>query len=77
MAWTNDYGMRSQTRETVLTAGPVFYWLTMVIAALIFVFAVGDFFISWAEGHPIVRVVALITAAVIWLIGHGLRALMS
>jgi hypothetical protein len=60
-----------------LTAGRVFYWLATIIAALMFVFAVGDFFISWAQGTPIVRVFALGVAALVWLIGRALRALLS
>jgi hypothetical protein len=43
------------------------------IAALMFVFVVGDLFISWAQGSPIVRVFALGVAALVWLIGRALR----
>ena len=43
------------------------------IAALMFVFVVGDLFISWAQGTPIVRVFALGVAALVWLIGRALR----
>jgi hypothetical protein len=43
------------------------------IAALMFVFVVGDLFISWAQGTPIVRVFALGVAALVWLIGCALR----
>jgi hypothetical protein len=38
-----------------------------------FVFVVGDLFISWAQGTPIVRVFALGVAALVWLIGCALR----
>jgi hypothetical protein len=62
---------------TKLTAGRVFYWLATITAALMFVFVVGDFFISWAQGTPIVRVFALGVAASVWLIGRALRALLS
>jgi hypothetical protein len=34
-------------------AGRVLYWLATAIAAVILVFAIVDFFTSWAEGHPI------------------------
>ena len=53
------------------------YWLTTIIAALMFVFAVADFFISWAQGAPIVRVFALVASAAVWLIGRALRALLT
>jgi len=42
-----------------------------------FVFAVADFFISWAQGAPIVRVFALVASAAVWLIGRALRALLT
>jgi hypothetical protein len=67
MAWT----------KTDLTVGRVFYWLATVIAALMFVFVVGDFFISWAQGTPIVRVFALGATVFVWLIGRALRPLPS
>jgi len=34
------------------------------------------FFISWAQGTPIVRVFGLVAAAVVWLIGRAVRALL-
>ena len=77
MAWTNDHDVRRDARETELTVGRVFYWLATVIAALMFVFVVGDFFISWAQGTPIVRVFALGAALLVWLIGRALRPLPS
>jgi hypothetical protein len=46
-----------------------------VVAALMVIFAVGDFFISWAQGQPILRIVALVAAAVVWLIGRTCRSL--
>jgi hypothetical protein len=51
--------------------------LTTIIAGLMFVFALGDFFISWAQGTAVVRVFALAVAVLVWLIGRGLRALLS
>ena len=77
MAWTNNHDVRWDVRETELTVGRVFYWLATVIAALMFVFVVGDFFVSWAQGTPIVRVFALGVAALVWLIGRALRSLPS
>ena len=61
--------------KTDLTAGRVFYWLATIIAALMFVFVVGDFFIGWAQGTPIVRVFALSAAVLVWLTGLALRPL--
>jgi hypothetical protein len=41
------------------------------------VFALADFFIGWAQGAPIVRVVAFIAAVAVWLIGRACRTLLS
>jgi hypothetical protein len=62
--------------EGELTMGRVLYWLATIVAGLIVIFAVGDFFISWAQGTPILRIVAFIAAAVVWLIGLICRSLL-
>jgi hypothetical protein len=77
MVWNNNSDVRWKPGETELTAGRILYWLTTIVAALIFVFAIADFFISWAQGMPIVPVFAFVAAAAVWLIGRGLRALLS
>src|SRR5215472_373846 len=51
MAWTNNRDVRWEPGETELTAGQIIYWLTTIIAALMFVFAVADFFISWRKAR--------------------------
>jgi hypothetical protein len=76
MAWNNYRDVRD-VGETDLTVGRVFYWLATIIAVLMFVFVVGDFFISWGQGTPIVRVFALGAAVLVWLIGRALRPLPS
>jgi|SRR6516164_8326581 hypothetical protein len=76
MTWTNHDDVRWEPGETELTAGRIFYWLTTLVAALMLIFAVADFFISWAQGTPIVRVFALVAAAGVWLIGRAVRALL-
>ncbi len=76
MAWINENDARWQPESTELTVGRALYWLTTVIAALIVIFAVGDFFISWAQGTPILRIVALIAAVLVWLIGLICRSLL-
>ena len=75
MAWTNDE-FRWEPGETSPSFGRMLCWLATIIAAIVVIFAVADFFISWAQGAPIVRVVALIVAAAVWLIGRVLRALL-
>jgi len=60
-----------------MNVGRTLYWLATIVAALILVFALGDFFTGWAQGAPIVRVVAFIAAVAVWLIGRACRALLS
>jgi len=76
MAWIDDES-RWESSETGFGVGRTLYWLTTTIAAIIVVFAVADFFISWAQGAPIVRVFAFMAAALVWLIGRACRALLS
>jgi hypothetical protein len=63
--------------ETSLSAGRTLYCLATIIAAVMVIFAVADFFIGWAQGAPIGRIVALVAAAIVWLIGRFCRALLS
>jgi hypothetical protein len=72
MAWIDDEAPW-EPGETGLRAGRTLYWLATIIAVVIVVFALADFFISWAQGAPIVRVFAFITAAAVWLIGRICR----
>src|SRR6516162_7415766 len=76
MAWIDDDAWWER-RDGGLHAGPTLYWLATIVAILIAVFAVADFFISWAEGAPIVRIVAFIAALAVWLSGRICRALLS
>jgi hypothetical protein len=75
MAWIDDTELWEHC-GTGLHAGPTLYWLATIIAALIVAFAVADFLISWAQGAPIVRVVAFVAAVAVWLIGRICRALL-
>jgi hypothetical protein len=73
---TNKSPATGLMHEGELTVGRVLYWLATVVAVLIVIFAVGDFFIGWAQGTPILRIVAFIAAAVAWLIGRICRSLL-
>jgi hypothetical protein len=77
MAWTNNDDLRWEPGETSLNAGRTLYWLATMIAAVMVIFAIADFFISWAQGAPIVRVFALVAAALVWLMGRALRAFLT
>jgi len=72
MTWTN-----SDVRREPALVGRTLYWLATIVAALMVVFAIADFFIAWAQGAPILRVFALVAAALVWLIGRALRALLT
>jgi hypothetical protein len=75
MAWINDE-FRWEPGETSLSVGRTLYWLATIIAAIMVIFAVADLFIGWAQGAPIVRIVALVAAAIVWLIGRFCRSLL-
>ena len=77
MAWTNNDDVPWELGETSLNAGRTLYWLATMIALVMVIFAVGDFFISWGQGTPILRVFALVAAVLVWLIGRAFRALLS
>jgi hypothetical protein len=77
MASIEDEDTWWETGESGPNAGPALYWLATIIAALIVIFAIADFFINWAEGAPIVRIFAFITAAAVWLIGRACRAVLA
>jgi hypothetical protein len=76
MAWIDDEWWQSTERQAALSAGRTLYWFATLIAAVIVVFVAGDVFISWAQGAPIVRIVALIAALAVWLIGCICRAVL-
>lgn len=75
MAWINDES-RWEPGEDWLSPSRALYWLATIITAIIVVFAVADFFVSWTQGVPIVRAFALIAAAAVWLIGRACRTLL-
>ncbi len=75
MAWVDDEFWQPGERHTALSAGRTLYWLATFIAAVIVVLVAADVLISWAQGAPTVRIVALIAAVAVWLIGCICRAL--
>jgi hypothetical protein len=58
-------------------AGRVLYWLASAVAVVILVFAIADFVISVAQGHPILHIVGFAAAGVIWLIGRLCRSFLD
>ena len=76
MAWIDDEWRPPGERGQTLSAGRTLYWLATIIAGVIVVLVIADVFISWAQGAPIVRIIALIAAAAVWLIGCICRAVL-
>ncbi len=74
MAWI-DHQAWDEPDGVSFHPGRRLYWLATFIAALIVVFVTADVFISWAQGAPTVRIVALIAAVAVWLIGRLCRAI--
>jgi hypothetical protein len=75
MAWI-DKEIWQEPADTGLHAGRTLYWLATIIAAVIVAFALADLAVSWAQGAPIVRIFAFITALAVWLIGRICRAVL-
>jgi hypothetical protein len=75
MTWMNNEDAGWQPGDSGPSPGRVLYWFASAVAALIVIFALADFFISWAQGQPILRIVAFVAAAVVWLIGRACRSL--
>jgi len=75
MVWTDheDDGLEPADRR--LHAGNVLYWLATIVAVMIVIFVVADLAISWAQGQPILRIFALLTALLVWLIGRVCRSI--
>jgi len=74
MVWTDheDDGLESLDRG--LKVGNVLYWLATIVAAMMVIFVVADLATSWAQGQPILRLFALLTAVLVWLIGRICRS---
>jgi len=77
LAAAREAVMPQEHGETSLNASYTLYWLATIIAVVMVVFAIADFFIGWAHGAPILRIFAFVAAAAVWLIGRALRALLS
>jgi hypothetical protein len=71
----DDNGGREPSDNRVIRIGHVLYWLATSVAFLMVIFVIGDLYISWAQDRPILRVFALLTAVLIWLIGRVCRSL--
>lgn len=78
MALYEDAWIDSETswQPEALRPGRALFWLATLIAAMMVVFVTADVLISWAQGAPTVRIVALIAAVAVWLIGCICRALL-
>ena len=60
-------------RSTTQPWGIIFYRAAALLAVLIALFAVFNFFDNFSEGEPIVPLFALALAVIVWMIGLGCR----
>jgi hypothetical protein len=58
-----------------LGLGNILYWIATTVAILMVMLVLADFMVGLAQGYPIVRIVALIAAIGIWLLGCACRSL--
>ena len=60
-------------RSTTQPWGIIFYRAATLLAVLIALFAVFNFFDNFSEGEPIVPLFALALAVIVWMIGLSCR----
>ena len=73
MVWTDHEDDGLDPTDRGLHAGNILYWLATIVAGLIVIFVIAELAISWAQGQPILRIFALLTALLVWLMGRICR----
>jgi hypothetical protein len=63
--------------EMLSRCGEEFYWATTILAGLIAVMAIANYYSSASQGEAILPIAALLVAGVIWLIGWIGRNMLS
>ena len=53
--------------------GETFYWMATIIAGLLFAWVLWGYSFNGAKGEPVILIVPLLLAAVIWLTGWACR----
>ena len=67
MVWTDHEDDGLDPTDRGLHAGNILYWLATIVAGLIVIFVIAELAINWAQGQPILRIFALLTALLVWL----------
>ena len=75
MVWTDHEDDGLEPTDKGLHGGNILYWLATIVAGLIVIFVIADLTISRAQGQPILRIFALLTALLVWLIGRICRSI--
>lgn len=57
--------------------GNVLYRGAAALAVLIVVLAAGNYFYNLSQNRPLIPLIPLVFAGIIWLIGYGLRYLLN
>ncbi len=63
--------------EPETSMGGAFYWGASMLAGLLIVLAAINYFYDISEGVPIIPIVPLVIAGVIYLIGRSCRAVLD
>ena len=74
MTWQDEDAWFRRDERAELSPGHFLYWLANVMVAVIVIFAVADFLVSWEQGHPVIRIIPFVAALMVWLIGQALRS---
>ena len=57
--------------------GEVLYWISTIIAGVITLWAVANLVFNSDRGEPVIQVVPLVIAGIIWLVGWACRDLFT
>jgi formate/nitrite transporter FocA (FNT family) len=63
--------------EMAASLGEILYWTASVIAGLIVAAVVIGYVSNTGEGLPIIPIIALLVAGVIWLVGGACRRMLA
>ena len=69
--------VQSDGRVAEASWGFILYRGATAVAVLIFVLAVGNWLYNISQSRPLIPLIPMIAAGVVWLIGYGVRYLLT